>query len=299
MVTSDLGTVNNDPRIARRIELDFQAPAVTGEAHAGYFRDANGTPIVQGMMTAKAYLMVPPCATANNKAGVVIYGHGFFGSLGELRDGEYARDISADGCYVMAGTIWVGMSNDDIPNALLALNDLNKGWGFGERIFQGMVNTIALEQLLRGKLATEVLVDSQNRSIVDPARVHFLGISLGHVLGATFYGYDPFINRGVFPVGASDWALMFERSSNWASYGLPLKSSYESLLDAVIMEQVLQMALEGVDGTTVAGVAVPGAATGKQYLMQTSRDDTQVPNTASFFHARSLQLDLMSSDRKS
>ena len=38
---------------------------------------------------------------------------------------------------IVAGTNWTGMSNDDIPNALLALNDLNKGWGFGERIFQG------------------------------------------------------------------------------------------------------------------------------------------------------------------
>ena len=119
------------------------------------------------------------------------------------------------------------MSNDDIPNALLALNDLNKGWGFGERIFQGMVNTIALEQLLRGKLATELFVDGQGRSIVDPTRVYFLGVSLGHVLGATFFAYDPFITRGVLNVGGANWALMFERSNSWAAYGLPLKSTYD------------------------------------------------------------------------
>jgi hypothetical protein len=240
-------------------------------------------------MIAKAYVMVPPCATFNNKAGILIYGHGFFGSLEELRTTEYTRDLAADGCLVVAGTQWVGMSNDDIPNALLALNDLDKGWGFGQRIWQGIANTIALEQLLRGKLATDVLVDAQGRSIVDPTRVYFLGISLGHVLGTTFTAYDPFITRSVLNVGAANWSLMFERSSNWARYGLPLKGAYRPLLDAVIMEQVLQMALEGVDGATIAGVKIPGTPD-KQILMQTSQGDTQVPNLASDYQARSLGL---------
>lgn len=291
-VPSDLGPYTNDTRIARRIEVDFQSPAVTGEMHVGFHRDGNGTVIAQGTMTANAYIMVPPCATAGNKAGIVMYGHGFFGSLDELKAATYMRDIAADGCFIIAGTQWTGMSNDDIPSALLALNDLNKGWGFGERIWQGMVNSIALEQLLRGKLATELLVDSANQSIVDTSRVYFLGISLGHVLGSTFFAYDPFITRAVLHVGAANWALMFERSSNWATYGVPLKSTYDTLMDADIMEQVLQMALVPVDGATVAGVQLPDTPS-KQFLMHTSRDDTQVPNLASFFAARSFGVTLL------
>lgn len=291
-VTEDLGPFTGDTRIDRRIELDFQSPAVTGEGHVGFHRDASGTVIAMGTMTANAFIMVPPCATPQNKAGVVIYGHGFFGSLAELRSATYMRDIANEGCLIIAGTQWTGMSNDDIPNALLALNDLNKGWGFGERIFQGMINTIALEQLLRGKLATELLTGAGGASIVDTSRVYFLGISLGHVLGATFFAYDPFITRAVMHVGAANWALMFERSSNWAVYGVPLKNTYDTLLEAVIMEQVLQMALEVVDGATVAGVALPDTPA-KQVLMQTSRDDTQVPNLASYFHGRSLDLQLL------
>ncbi|HEY5944082.1 MAG TPA: hypothetical protein VIV40_01260, partial [Kofleriaceae bacterium] len=243
--------------------------------------------------TAQAYVMIPACATNTNPAGILIYGHGIFGGLPELRNGEYARDLAADGCLIVAGTNWTGMSNDDIPNALLALNDLNKGWGFGERIFQGIVNAIALEQLLRGKLATELFIDSQGRSIVDTSRVYFLGVSMGHVLGSTFVAYDPFITRGVLNVGGSNWALMFERSNTWAAYGLPIKSSYDTLLEAVIMEQVLQMALERVDGTTVASLSVPGTPE-KHILLQTSLDDAAVPNVASYYHARSLGADLLS-----
>lgn len=80
-VTSDLGTINSDPRLARRIEIEFEAPLVTGEAHAGYLRDGEGHVIAQGKMIAKAYVMVPACASNTNKAGILMYGHGFFGNL--------------------------------------------------------------------------------------------------------------------------------------------------------------------------------------------------------------------------
>ncbi|HET9987595.1 MAG TPA: hypothetical protein VFQ65_03730, partial [Kofleriaceae bacterium] len=47
-ITSDTGTVNGDPRIARRIELDYQVPAVSGPALAGFFRDPTGNVTVVG-----------------------------------------------------------------------------------------------------------------------------------------------------------------------------------------------------------------------------------------------------------
>ncbi len=291
-VTSNQGTVGNDPRIARRIELDVQVPRVTGDANAGFLRGGDGRPMVQGTLTAKAYVMVPPCATAQNRAGILMYGHGFFGGLDEVRGSEYLRDLSQEGCYVVAGTVWVGMSSDDVPNALLALNNLDRGFGFGEHIFQGVVDFIALEQLLRGKLATELLVDGAQASVVDPTNVVFLGISQGHILGSTFFAYDPFISRAVLHVGGANWSLMFERSNNWLVYGAPLKGAYSNLLNASIMEQVLEMALEPVDGATVTDIAIPNTPT-KQLLMQTSMHDPAVPNLASFLQARSLGLTLL------
>ncbi|MEP6865562.1 MAG: hypothetical protein ABJE66_33390 [Deltaproteobacteria bacterium] len=292
-ITSDTGTVNGDPRIARRIELDFQAPAVTGPALAGFYRDPTGSVIATGMMTAHAFIEVPPCATsANGKSGVLIYGHGFFGSLQEARDAEYLRDImSSDGCLIVAATLWTGMSQDDIPNALIALNDLNQGWGFGERIFQGIINNITLEQLVRGKLADEVLIDTGG-SLVDVPHTFFLGISMGHILGSVFMAYDPAIQHGVLHVGAANWSLLFERSDKWSVYGVPLKGSYDTLLDADIMEQVLEIEMEPADGASVAGLAIPGTPD-KSLLMMTSLHDAQVPNLAGFYQARSLGLTLL------
>ena len=292
-ITSDTGTVNNDPRIARRIELDFEVPAVTGPDLTGFHRDPSGNVMAVGTMTAHAFIEVPPCATsANGKAGVLIYGHGFFGSLAEARNAEYLRDISAtDGCLIVAATLWTGMAQDDIPNALIALNDLNQGWGFGERIFQGIVNNIALETLIRNKLAAEVLVDAGG-SLVDVPHTFFLGISMGHILGSVFMAYDPAIQHGVLHVGAANWSLLFERSDKWSVYGVPLKGSYANLLEADIMEQVLEMEMEPADGASVAGVDIPNTPP-KSLLMMTSLHDAQVPNLAGFYQARSLGLTLL------
>ena len=294
-VTSDVtGTVNGDPRIARRIELDFEVPAVTGPDLAGFYRDGNGEVMVTGTMTAHAFIELPPCATsANGKSGVLIYGHGFFGSLQEARSAEYLRDImSSDGCLIVGATLWTGMSQDDIPNALIALNDLNQGWGFGERIFQGIINNIALEELMRNKLADEVLTDSGG-SLVDVPHTFFLGISMGHILGSVFMAYDPAIMHGVLHVGAANWSLLFERSDKWSVYGVPLKGSYASLLEADIMEQVLEIEMEPADGASVAGIPIPNTPE-KALLMMTSLHDAQVPNLAGFYQARSLGLTLLS-----
>lgn len=285
-VTSDGGTINNDPRLVRRIDFDFQSPSVAGPKFDGFHRDADGKPVVMGMETAHAHIMVPPCATTSNKAGVIIFGHGFFGSLDEIRTSEHLRQLAADGCYVVAGTRWEGFTIDDEPNALLALNDLNQGYGFGERIWQGMVNTIVLEQLLRGKLATDLL-----GGIVDPSRVMFYGISNGHILGSTFVAYDPAITRAVLQVGGASWSQLFERSKNWAAFGAPLKGVYDER-DQVIMQQVLAMQLELVDGATVAPGQVPDVPA-KELFMQTSHNDCQVPNVASFYQARSLGMTLI------
>ena len=291
-ITDDEGTVMADPRIARRISIDFTTPEVAGPGLEGYHRGSDGLPMASGSEVAHAFLMVPPCATAGTPAGILMYGHGFFGDLNELKTSEYLRDLSADGCLVVAGTEWVGMSSSDLQSAFAALGDLSSSAGFGERVWQGMVNTIALEQLLRGAFASTVLVDDTGASIVDPTRLYFLGISQGSILGATFVAYDPFITRGVLHVGGENWSVLFERSNEWEVFGAPLKSSYPTPPDASLMQEILEIGMEQVDGATAGTMNIPGTPD-KQILQQMSVGDAQVPNLAALFQARTLGMTLI------
>ena len=294
-IKSDM--VNPETGIARIIRLEYVTPQIadpTGKA--GFHRDANGKVTVNGTTTTTASIVVPACATAANKAGIVIYGHGFFGGLDESTGG-YIRAFAKTTCNVVVGGLWRGMSADDVADAVLALNDLNKMHGFGERIWQGMVDFMTLAKLAKGKLARELLVDNATMSIVDPARTWYYGISQGHILGSTLFAYDPTLVRAVLGVGGANWGVMFERSNNWAAYSLPLKGAYDGVMNSIILQQVVEMGLELVDGATVApqirAGGVPGAAPNKQYLQQMSMGDCAVPNLASEYQARTLGFPLL------
>ena len=152
------------------------------------------------------------------------------------------------------------MSNDDIPNALLALNDLNQGWGFGEHIWQGIVNSIALEQLLRGKLATELLVDGTQASTRRSDARSTSSASRSATSSARRSSPTTRSSRArVLHVGGANWSLMFERSNNWATYGAAAQGQLRRRCSTPSSwSRCSQMALEGVDGATVAGVAIPG-----------------------------------------
>ena len=281
---------NPEAGIARIVRFEYVTPQIADLTGQGFHRDGSGKVTVRGTTTTIASIVVPSCATATNKAGLVIYGHGFFGGLDEST-GAYVRSFAKTTCNIVVGGLWRGMSSDDVADAVLALNDLNKMHGFGERIWQGMADFMTLTKLAKGKLTTEVLGD-----IVDPARTFYFGISQGHILGSTFFAYDPTLTRGVLNVGGANWAVMFERSKNWAAYSLPLKGAYGGVMNSVILQQVIEMGLELVDGATIAPMVRTGGLPGappKQYLMQMSVGDCSVPNMASEYQARTLGFPLV------
>jgi hypothetical protein len=288
---------DDDDRIMRRVIGTFEAPLVlTNDGDRGELAvDAAGAPMVTGSTSMRFVAVVPTCAATQAPVPMIIFGHGFFGDIGEAQ-GDYMRRVADELCMVVLGTEWYGMSRRDITGAALALNDAGGLVGFGERIIQGIVAFLTLEQLARGKLATELLVDGANTSLVDPTRVHFYGISQGHVLGATFMAYDPFIERGALSVGGTNWSLLFERSANWPSFQLIINGAYPGVLNTVLIETLMQFGLDRTENFHVSHRLLTDPLPGvppKRILQHMGIGDTQVPNLASEQHARAMGLPLL------
>ncbi len=291
-ITLDESPYPGDADIARRVLFSYQVPAVAGED--GLHRDGDGNPVVDGTSEAEAVAMIPACATAAQPAGILIFGHGFFGNLSEAQDG-YMRRVARDLCMVVVGGVWRGMSSDDLSFAAAALNDGNKAVVFGERNIHGIVDFIALEQLARSKLAAEMFTDG-NASIVDPAKTYFYGISQGSILGTTFMAWDPHLTRAALHVGGGNWGVLFERSTNWVTFKLILSGAYPGPLNAVIIQQVMQMGFDPTDPVHVARRLLDNRLPGtpvKQYLVHESVGDAQVSNLASELQARTIGLPLL------
>ncbi len=295
-ITTDESPDAADARIARHIRFTYDSPnLLVGDGKSGFNRGPDGKPAVAGMLTASGAAIVPPCATAQNKAGILIYGHGFFGGVSEV-EGEYVRRVSRDLCVVAVGGVWLGMSTDDLGFAAMALNDFNKVPAFGQRIVQGIIDFIALEQLVRGTFATDIFVDKDGNSIVDPTRVYFLGISQGGILGSTFYAYDPFLTRATLQVVGGDWSLLFERSTNWATFSALIGGAYSGELTLVILEELLQMGFDWTDPIHIGATDLHGGLPGtppKQFLHNFSLGDAQVSNLASEIQAREIGLPVL------
>jgi hypothetical protein len=287
----------DDPRVARIVEFELDSPRVLADGGVGLHRDASGRPAVNGTIAARAVAVVPVCTTPRppgETMPVLLYGHGFFGDLEEPQ-GRHARRVAADLCMVIAATEWRGMSQSDLDLAVLALSDPNYGIGFGESLIQGIVDFIALGQAVRGPLARELLVEG-GASIVDPERVFLLGVSQGHILGSTFFAYDPGITRAVQHVGGAQWSLLFERSLHWATFSIILTSSYSTEIEVVLVQQLMQMVFDPTDPIHVSPAALAGGVPGtprKQWLLQESDSDPAVSNLATEVQARTMGLPVM------
>ena len=293
---------HSDPDIRYEISGTFSTPLflTQGGAYAPrtvLARDSAGLPEAQGMYDVSFRSIVPECAfTALEPVPIIVYGHGLFGSDSEVSAGA-TRKAAAAVCAVMVGTDWRGMSSRDIGGVARALNNLNFGDEIFEVLVQGIINFIGLEHIARGPMAEQLWVNEQNESLVDPTKVYYYGLSQGGIFGTTFMAYDPFIERGVVGVGAINYSLMLERSSNWPTYRLIMAGAYQDKLDVAILIGVMQMMWDATDPVGTAHVMLePGAIPGtpdKQLVMQISVADNQVPNVASEYQARTMGIPIL------
>jgi hypothetical protein len=242
------------------------------------------------------WAIVPTCAlSAPDPVPMMIYGHGLLGT-GEQAASGALRDTASTLCYVIAGTDMRGMSEPDVANVLLTLNDLSKSPLIFDVLIQGVINHIALQHIMRGPMAQTLFVDEQGQSLVDPTQLVFYGLSQGHIFGSTVMAYDNFITRGVVGVGAANYSMMLERSVNWPTYELVLKAAYPQPLGVPLAISLMQLGWDLTDPSGSANAALTGDIPGtppKQMLLHMSLNDAQVPNVATEWQVRTMGLSVV------
>lgn len=296
----------DDTRIARQIEGEFDAPLfLTQDGRFGpgtvLARDESGKPRMMGMYKAPFNAIVPACALDGRPpVPIVVFGHGLLGNASQLTSSG-ARASAAELCIVVIGTDMRGMSSSDAQTVALSLNDLNKSPLMFDGLVQGVINHIALTEIARGPMAQQLFVDDNGTSIVDPGKISYFGASQGGIFGATHCAWSPVIDRCVLQVGAINYSMMLERSSDWPVHRTVLIGAYPDPLDVALNVHLLQMLWDTTDPVSVADVLLdpdigdhlPGASA-KQVLMEIGIADDEVSNIASDYQARTMGIPLLS-----
>jgi hypothetical protein len=255
-------------------------------------RGPDGLPAQQGWYQIPFTAIVPACAyTSQTPVGMVIYGHGLMGDATEVAGGVQQTTASTL-CMVFAATDLRGMSSQDLAAVATALNDGTHADMVMEVLEQGLVNQVTLVRALRTTFAQMLFVDAANNNkvLVDPTNVVYYGLSQGGIFGTSIVAYDPTLTLGVLGVGAANYSMLLERSTDWPQYRSILAAAYPDSLDDTLLLSLFQMRWDKTEAAGVVNSVLAGAPTSpqpKQLLMQMALSDNEVPNIGTYWWARS------------
>lgn len=309
----------NAPNVWFTVYGTLRGPLVLEEDRPGasVARDDEGRVRLNGETTFDFRALVPVSVRDRFEPGLLLhYGHGFFGGQEELEGGG-SRAIHDRVGAVGFAIDWVGMSGEDLGEVIAAVGErVDRAAAFSGRVPQAMVNWLVLTAAVKGPLASQaafqrptdpsapgVVVDpndpeSNNAGalVYDPSRLHFLGISMGHILGGTLAALNPDLERAVLHVGGAGFSQMMFRALPFDGFLAVMKFPIPDPLDQQKLSATMQRHLDAIDPITWARYVLdeelpsgpPGQASRRRVLLQVGIADTQVPNFATYLHARAL-----------
>jgi hypothetical protein len=267
-------------------------------------RDEDGHVRLNGRVSFEFRAVIPHSVASSGGAAVPIeYGHGFFGGLGEVSNGNVLEILEESGAIAFA-VDWWGMASPDVGVVVSAAGE--QGWKsleFGERVHQGMANFLTLSAAIRGPFLAEPAFHHpvSTAPLYDAERLSWMGFSQGHILGGTIAALDPHLTRMVFGVGGAGythmmfraapfklylglWGLMFEDRLDHQKFAATLQRQFDRFEPATYASHILDHPLDSAAGS---------AFEDRQVLMHVGIGDAQVPNFTSYFHARQLEIPLV------
>ncbi len=246
------------------------------------------------------FLNIPKCVESkkneNKKVGILIFGHGLFGSYKEL-DSHHLLYLADYLCRPIIATNWVGIdeiargevfgkasSKSDYPLGIIQYLAFN--------LKQGHANFLTLALLVKQNNFWDVIRQYISElPQVDTEDVVYYGISNGAIQGGIFMALTDEIKRGVLDVGAGIWTSLLERNRSWdflRGFLLPQGDEWEIEIKKVIA--VGQSVFDIVDPITFAPYIIRGSdmyeISPKQILYREALYDEQVANFATRAYVR-------------
>jgi hypothetical protein len=227
---------------------------------------------------------------ASTGTRIALYGHGLLGSNAEV-SASNVRRMAAEHNVIFCATKWAGMSEDDVPNAVVTLGDISNFPTVADRLQQGVLNQIVLG---RAMLAGNGLFTHPAFNDVASLRTDelvFDGNSQGGIMGLMLTAVSPDISRAVLGVTGMNYSLLLPRSVDFDDYEAVMEPAYPNDLDRLMIISLMQMLWDRGEGAGyvqhVTANEYPGTAP-KEVLLHVALGDHQVSQLSAFVAARAL-----------
>ncbi len=288
-----------DESVARRVTGTFTVPNyLTGNGQPGnaFNTGENGLPQRNGDYTAPFTCIIPRAALKPDgtaaRARPAVYGHGLLGSESEV-SAENVRAMAGEHNFVFCATKWIGLSQEDIGNAVAVLGDLSRFPTIADRLQQGILDTLFLGRLMiaGSGFASNAAFQAQGKPVIDTRELFYDGNSEGGIMGGAATAVAQDWTRAVIGVPGMNYGTLLQRSTDWDTYKAIFDPAYPDPTDHVLAIGITQMLWDRgeADGYAQHLTRDPYPHTPThQVLIHEAFGDHQVANIATEVEARSI-----------
>ncbi len=192
--------------------------------------------------TAAFECVIPSSASPTHPARISLYGHGLFGSRGEVTR-PWVEALATGHNMVFCGTDWWGLASPDEALDAGVVQNLNLFPVIVDRLQQGVLNTLFLGRLMANPhgLARNGAFESGGRAMIDTSHLFYYGNSQGGIEGGLATAVSPDVRRAVIGVTGIDYGnLLIQRSTDFAPFKTILEASYPDQSLYPVITDVLQ-----------------------------------------------------------
>jgi hypothetical protein len=191
--------------------------------------------------TAKFVCNIPQVAL-ETPGTASLYGHGLFGSTGEMGQGQL-KAFGNEHDFVFCGTTWAGMGceldtppqdpqqfltdlqaggtdtpNCDIPNVVTAIGDLSRFNTMIDRVQEGMLAFLYLGRLMahpQGLVTDPAFQNPQGQPVIKTGRTYYDGNSQGGIIGGSLAALMVDSDRASIGVPGMNYSTLLQRSTDF------------------------------------------------------------------------------------
>ncbi len=284
-----------------KVRAGFAAVGDTmiAEPHFAYAEANPGPEAVPIQASAKPMVVpficnIPRAAVGatGKPAHASLYGHGLFGSRGEL-NADNVSDMANEHDFLFCAVNWYGFSETEVPAALFTFTDLSNAGGFFDATQQGILNQLMMGRLMihPSGLASDPAFTIDGKSVIDTSALYYDGNSQGGIVGGALIAVSQDIRRGVLGVPGMNYSLLLERSADFDDFSPLVYSAYPDSLDEELVLSLWQMLWDRAEGdgyaAAMTNTPLPNTPT-HQVLLDVAYGDHQVAMASAEVEARTV-----------
>jgi hypothetical protein len=273
----------------------LDAPGCPSGSQFAYGLDGLPLQIPGNVDPANFDCIIPRSAVSGgtvNPARPSLYGHGLLGTASQVTGGAI-QALASEHDIALCATDWIGLAQEDIPNAIAILGDLSHFSSLADRSQQGMLNFLYLGRAMINPagFSTNPAFQYNGQSLIDTSRLYYDGGSQGGIMGGSLTAVSPDFTHASLGVPGMNYSTLLQRSVDFDEFAPILYNAYPNEIERQLILSMIQLLWDRAEANGYAhhmtDNPLPNTPAHK-VLLDMAYGDHQVTNWATEVEARTI-----------